>query len=205
MTAFSKRIAATAAAAALTAGGVFAVATPAFAATTTPTATDEAVEAQLVVDSSSLESGTTAVNWAATGLEPGVTYTVELVAPEGTSDVPPTAGNAYAVNADGTTSGEISWSDNSAFIDGDYTLTLTPATGGALTTTFVVGPQATETSEPTETATPTPEPTETATPEPTETALAEDPTVVVSEDSLASGTTTINQPPPASPRAPSTP
>lgn len=103
MTAFSKRIAATAAAAALTAGGVFAVATPAFAATTTPTATDEAVEAQLVV-----------------------------------------------------------------------------------------GPQATETSEPTETATPTPEPTETATPEPTETAPAEDPTVVVSEDSLASGTTTIN-------------
>lgn len=39
MTAFSKRIAATAAAAALTAGGVFAIATPAFAATTTPTAT----------------------------------------------------------------------------------------------------------------------------------------------------------------------
>ncbi|WP_282828252.1 hypothetical protein [Gulosibacter sediminis] len=56
MTAFSKRIAATAAAAALTAGGVFAVATPAFAATTTPTATDEAVEAQLVVDPQATET-----------------------------------------------------------------------------------------------------------------------------------------------------
>lgn len=165
MTAFSKRIAATAAAAALTAGGVFAVATPAFAATTTPTATDEAVEAQLVVDSLTLESGTTAVNWAATGLEPGVTYTVELVAPEGTSDVTSTAGNAYTVNADGTTSGKTSRDDNSPFTDGDYTLTVTPTTGDALTTTFVVGPQATETPEPTETA--TPEPTETETPEPT--------------------------------------
>lgn len=173
MTAFSKRIAATAAAAALTAAGVFAVATPAFAATTTPTATDEAVEAQLVVDSSSLKSGTTAVTWAATGITPGDAYTVKLVAPEGASAVPSTDGSAYTVEADGTTAGEISWKDNSAFTDGSYTLTVTPTNGDPLTATFVVGPQAAETPESTETATPTPEPTEAETPEPTETATAE--------------------------------
>ncbi|UQN14537.1 hypothetical protein [Gulosibacter sp. ACHW.36C] len=192
MTAFSKRIAATAAAAALTAGGVFAVATPAFAATTTPTATDDAAAAQLVVDASSLETGTTAVNWAATGLEPGTTYTVQLEAPEGSFDVPATGGNEYVVDEDGTTSGEITWNDSSAFTDGDYTLTLTPAEGDPITVAFVVGPQATETPEPTATATPTATPTETETPEPTETTPAEDPTVVVSEDSLESGTTAIN-------------
>lgn len=166
MTAFSKRIAATAAAAALTAGGVFAVATPAFAATTTPTATDEAVEAQLVVDSSSLESGTTAVNWAATGLEPGVTYTVELVAPEGTFDVKATD-NSYVVADDGTAAGELTWEDDPAFTDGNYTLTVTSTTGDALTTTFDVGPQATGDVAPTPTASPTPTPTPTPTETPT--------------------------------------
>ncbi len=167
MTAFSKRIAATAAAAALTTGGVFAIATPAFAATPTPTT--EAAAAQIVVDPSTIESGTTAVTWAATGLQPGDTYTVYMESPDGDFPVPPTGGNEYVVADDGTASGELQWDNFSAFTDGSYTLTLTPATGDPISVDFTVGPQATQTETPAPTETATPTPTASETPEPTET------------------------------------
>lgn len=193
MTAFSKRIAATAAAAALTAGGVFAIATPAFAATTTPTETTAA--AQIFVDANTIESGTTSLGWVAEGLQPGDTYTITLSAPGELYQVPPTGGNEYVVADNGTASGEIKFDDGASFSDGDYVLTLTPATGGPISVEFTVA--AAEETTPAET-TPATTPAETtpettpAVTEPAETVPVDEPTVVVDADSIVSGTTGIN-------------
>ena len=204
MTAFSKRIAATAAAAALTAGGVFAIATPAFAATTTPTETTTAEtepaetlpvdEPTVVVDADSIVSGTTGIDWAAAGFAPGDTYTLTLVTADGTIEVASDDGTEPIVDENGLASSQLTFKGGEVIPDDEYTLVVETAEPAAsATVTFTVGAVATETTETGE-PTKTVEPTVTTTPPttPTETEATEEaqaPALGVEKDTYAQAET----------------